>query len=442
MTFCFKGVWQWLDQSKVLRFSIWISALVWLVAAVPFLSLYNDGVSPVFSSQNKGSQDLANYYMAGSVVLAGDFNSLYPVPKENIRHNAGWPDCSDRKQKYIELAQRKGVEDSFRFILPPPSALLFVPFGLIPYSVERWVWVSFLGLCCWGACLLAYCMGRRCNCSQRTSMIVFTFWAFSPLVLKALRTANSTPLLAVSIGLAAMSIFENRRTSAVISCITAGLLKGTSIIFVPLILLMKHWGIVLWGGVAAVFINGITIALGGWSAYIEFFEKIYPTTQRTSPYFDNQSIPGLFYRVFGESTLQPEFAGALKLSGVLCMAAMILLIYIRRKGLAENRIKFTSATVALLGLHLIFRPYNWGHYALCYIPFWGVLLAGIKNITGKVVLWITAILLWCPLITFHGKTLISIEPFASYILAGEIMVIFLAVIIFVKQPNGIGDSNL
>lgn len=442
MIFHLNRCWQWLDRSQASRFFIWISTLIWLAAAAPFLSLYKDGVAPFFSAKNKGSQDLANYYMAGSVVLARDFDSLYPVPKENIRHNAGWPDCSDSKPGYVKLAGQKGVEDSFRFILPPPSALLFVPFGLIPYSVARWVWVSFLGLCCWGACLLSYGMGRRCGGSQRTGLIISAFWAFSPLALKALRTANSTPILAVAIGVAAMSIFENRRMSAVWSCITAGLLKGTSIIFVPLILLTKRWAIVFWGGIAAVLINAITVALGGGPAYVEFFEKIYPTTQTISPYFDNQSVPGLFYRIFGESVLQPEFSGWIRLGGLFCMSTMILLIFFRRKGLTENLIKFSSASVALLGLHLIFRSYNWGHYALCYIPFWGALFAGMNAKAGKVLICLAAVLLWCPLITFHGKTLMGIEPFASYILAAEILLVLLAVIIFVKQPNRIGEGSL
>jgi hypothetical protein len=434
----FRHIGAWVETKPWAFRGVALLSFLWLVIGVPFLSLYQDGVRPFFSPVNKGNQDLANYYMAGSIVIEGAFDSLYPVPRENIRHNAGWPDCSDSKPGYVELAQRKGVEDSFRFILPPPSALLFVPLGLIPYPAGRWVWVIFLGFCCWGTCLLASHTARRCGCSQGTSLFLFAVWAFSPLILKALRTANSTPLLAFSIGLAALGIFENRRACAVTACIAAALLKGTSIIFVPLILLMRRWGIVFWGGVFTILINGITLALGGGPAYAEFFEKIYPTTQMISPYMDNQSVFGFFYRLFGESVLDPEVTLIVKSAGALCILSMTLLVLIRRKGLQQNRIQFFSAAAALLGMHLVFRPYNWSHYALCYVPFWGALLAGLKSRAGRIALWISMALQWCPLLVFHGKQVMKTEPFSSHILAGQLLLIALAAVVFIKQPNQTG----
>jgi len=176
-----KQVQEWVSHSRVPTFVVGIVSFVWLVMVVPFLSLYHDGVAPFFSAANKGNQDLANYYMAGSIVLAGDLDSLYPVPQENIQHNVGWPDCADSKPGYIKVANEKGVEESFRFIFPPPSALLFVPLAMLPYGIARWVWIMGLGLSCWGACALACRIGNKCGCSRLVSLAFLVFLGISSI---------------------------------------------------------------------------------------------------------------------------------------------------------------------------------------------------------------------------------------------------------------------
>ncbi len=421
-----KTFWTWLNQSRVPHFVVGTVSFIWLVAGVPFLSLYNNGVDPFFSAANKGNQDLANYYMAGSVVLAADFNSLYPVPRENIEHNVGWPDCADSKTGYTQIAHEKGVEESFRFILPPPSALLFVPLAMLPYWIARWVWVICLGASCWGACALAYSLGRKCGCSQFVALVFWIFWAFSPFVMKGLRTANSTPILALFVGLAALGVLENKRPLASISCIVSGLLKGVSIIFVPLILLMKRWRIVLWGITLTLLVNGATVLLGGGPAYFEFFQKVYPSTQIIDLYYDNQSVYGFFYRVIGSVVVTSNVVVFFKVVGWALGGTVLALIFRQRRALAEYRRAYIPAVVALLGIFLIFKPYNWGHYAMCFIPFWPALFALCRKKWQRGILWISAIIMWFPLVQFHGKQLMSSGWLTSPVFIGETLLVALS----------------
>ena len=317
--------------NKVTFWLVVVGSLLWLTVVVPFLSLHNDGIKPLFSPTNKGNQDLANYYMAGSIVIANDFESLYPHPKDNIKHNVGWPDCSDVKPGYAALAKKKGVEDSFRFILPPPSASLFIPLALLPYPLARWIWVCFLGFCVWGCCAISYHIARNENGSRATCVFWWWIWAFSPLALKAIRTANATPILALAMGIAAVGIYKNKTATAIAGCLVAGLLKGTSLVFAPLLLLMKRFAVIGWGLLAVVLINLLTVLFSGTAVYLEFFSAVYPSTQLIDPYFDNQSVWGVLYRLFGEGVHSPLIVLVVK-AGELALFALFtgLLFKIRR----------------------------------------------------------------------------------------------------------------
>jgi hypothetical protein len=362
------------------------------------------------------------------------------VPRENIQHNVGWPECADSKPGYKKIAKEKGVEESFRFILPPPSALLFVPLAVFPYGVARWVWIVVLGVSCWGACMLAFRLGRKCGCSQITALLFWCLWAFSPLVMKGMRTGNSTPVLALFSGLAAWGILMNRRSQAAFSCIVSGLLKGVSIIFIPLILLMKRWSIVVWGIVLTLVFNGITILLGGGPAYAEFFEKVYPSTQIIDLFPDNQSVYGFLYRIFGEVAVSSGSILLFKMLGGLLCAVVLWLMFKHRRALDKPRC-YVPLVVALLGIFLLFKPYNWGHYAMCFIPFWPALFAVCQSKWQRGIVWSSAIIMWFPLVEFHGRQLISSGWLTSPVFVGETLLVVLSIILLVNSAMGVESKQ-
>ncbi len=194
---------EWVELKPFALWFVGICSFLWLVAGIPFLSLHNDGVRPVFSPENKGNQDLAHYYMGGAILLEGEFDSLYPVPIVGMEANVGWSDSSHPKPVYCTIAEERGVENSFRYILPPPTTLMLAPLALLPYPVAKWVWVCFLGFCCWSICFFSFRMGIRCGLPRFGGLVWWCVWAFSPLMLKTIRTANSTPVVALALGLGA-----------------------------------------------------------------------------------------------------------------------------------------------------------------------------------------------------------------------------------------------
>lgn len=418
---------EWVESKPFALWLVGVFSFLWLVVGVPFLSLHNDGVRPVFSPEKKGNQDLAHYYMGGAILLEGEFGSLYPEPIEGMKANVGWPDSSRPKPGYRSIAEERGVENSFRYILPPPTTLILAPLALLPYSLAQWAWVGFLGFCCWSICFFSFRMGIRSGLSPFWGLVWWCVWAFSPLMLKTIRTANSTPIVALALGLGAWGIFKNKNILAVSGCIVAGLLKGTSLVFSPLIFFMKRWGIAGWGVIGVVAINVVTLALAGPDIYREFFEVVYPSTKIPDPFLGNQSFFGFAYRMWGSEGFQPFVVAGIKLMGLLLMGLLLLRIGVVRRRLENDFTLFNSAVLGLLGIYLVFSAYCWDHYVLLYLPFWSVLWGQAKSIWIKIPLLCFVSLVWLPLTVIRGGVFLTCEPFQSHMLWGQIFLIIVAV---------------
>lgn len=432
---------EWVERKPIAFSCVAVTSFIWLAAVVPFLSLYHDGVQPFFSPVNKGSQDFAQYYMGGAVVLEGAADAMYPDAKPDIRANVGWPENSVPKPEYAAIALERGVEDSFRYMLPPPTALLLTPLALLPYPLARGIWVVLLGASCWGVCLLSYRMSRRVGGSRFTGLLWWGVWSFSPLMLKAIRTANSTPFVALGLGVAAWGLFYKRTSAAVSGCVVSGLLKGTSLIFLPFILLMNRWRVIVGGLVAAIVLNLITIWIAGVGVYQEFFSEIYPTTRILDPYSGNQSVFGFLYRSFGEGVFNTSLVGGVKVAGRLLMGVLILRLWKTRALWACDYSRFSSAVLGLLGVYLIFSAYCWDHYILLYLSFWTVLWNCSRNRLVRVVLSVSAALVWCPLIVFHGKQIAQCEPFQSHMLWGQFLLLVVVMCDLFRKPTALVERK-
>jgi hypothetical protein len=95
--------------------------------------------------------DFPQYYMAGLIAKTGAWESLYPQPIVGSEINPGNPEGSALQPRYAQLAIAAGVElDTFRFIQPPPVALLLMPLALLPFKISYVVWMSLLVLATWG----------------------------------------------------------------------------------------------------------------------------------------------------------------------------------------------------------------------------------------------------------------------------------------------------
>jgi len=198
---------------------------------------------------------------------------------------------------------------------------------------------------------------------------------------------------------------------------------------------MKRWSIVAWGIVLTILINGATVLLGGGPSYAEFFEKVYPSTKIIDLYYDNQSIYGFFYRIFGDVAIRPASVISCKMLGWGLCATVIGLLFRNRRNLASRPTLYLPAVVALLGIFLVFKPYNWGHYALCFIPFWPTLFVVCQKKWQRGIVWISVAVMWFPLVQFHGKNLIFSGWLTSPVFVGEILLVALSLLLLNEQRS-------
>lgn len=421
------------SRSRLIHRAVAFSSLLWLVAALPHLALHNGGVEPFFTP-GTGFVDLAQFYMGGSIALANDYKSLYPDPKENIHGNLGIVENSTPKPGYSQLAESKGVEDSIRYILPPPTALLLSPYAMLPYPTAYRAWIYAFGLFIWLSCALAYRTARHCGISQLAGTVWWFFMAFSPLNIHSIRIANCTPFLTVALGLAAFGIYKNKTALTVSMCIIAGLLKGTSIVFAPLILFMKRWRIILWGGITVLVINLITILITGWNVYEEFLTVVLPSTRVIVLNEYNRSVYACLHRMFGDAALAGLPALATRITALMLGATLLALIWKMRSRFQKEPAAFNAAVIALLGLYMIFSPYAWVHYCLCYIPFLPALWIALKPARLKILMTIFCFGIWLPPnLNFFSALPTLPEPFASHLLLGQIGIIALALYVLIRN---------
>ncbi len=96
------------------------------------------------------AQDYTQYYMGGLMALRGNWDSIYPIPLPGGLHNVGFDDSSTLPEKYSQATTELGTEGSYRFMQPPPAALLFAPLAMLPYKTSQLVWTILLIFAAWG----------------------------------------------------------------------------------------------------------------------------------------------------------------------------------------------------------------------------------------------------------------------------------------------------
>ena len=119
-----------------------------------------------------------------------------------------------------------------------------------------------------------------------------------------------------------------------------------------------------------------------------------------------------------------------------------MLIWKRREILAQDRGTFNAAVIGLLGLYMIFSPYAWLHYALCYFPFLPTLWGSLESKRLKGFMALSFLAIWLPpgmrinLISPHLP-----EPLASHFLLGQIGIIALAFHVLIKPSKQIRNTS-
>ncbi|MGA2230780.1 MAG: hypothetical protein ABSH22_07760, partial [Tepidisphaeraceae bacterium] len=123
------------------RFLLWAAALVVIIA--------NTLASIRFAGRATDFIDFGQFYMGGVMAHARAWSDLYPRPVPGSNLNAGFPDASVMSPFYAKAARENGVGDTYRYINPPPFALLLWPLSFFHSAQAKWVWLFAMACCGW-----------------------------------------------------------------------------------------------------------------------------------------------------------------------------------------------------------------------------------------------------------------------------------------------------
>lgn len=400
---------------RVFNHACFAVALAWLVGFVCAGAL-----------RMEGHRDIAQYYMGGAMVARGEAEALYPIPTPGSTENAGFKNASVQRPAYARLAQAQGIAHFNRFVYLPPSALLFAPLGALDYGHARTIWIFVLGVCAWVVCLLAARIDRLVGGESRRSGLLAIAIACSPLVYRAIRSGNVSPLVAAALGLAALALFERRSGCASAALAMGGLFKGTSMILLPLAIVLRRWRtLVGLAGVTALVVAA-SIAVLGVEPYRVYFGEIVPTLGRSFESSGNQSIAGLLRRLGAGEALSPGVRLGLRLAALGTLAALTALMLRRRSLLETSAPHFFAAVAGLVSIVLIFSPLAWVHYHLYACPLWGWVLWEARRGRARAWLaWLALGLVYVPVGVVD--TLPLAEPVRSHLLLGALVLLALSV---------------
>jgi hypothetical protein len=316
--------------------------------------------------------DFSQFYTGGTLVRLGKWNALYPTPWRGSLDNAGLH--SNAKHDWVTISAKKGVPNYTHFILPPPSALLFVPLSFLSYVQAFWVWTfmltaSIIAVASISAELLREILGR----SSRWEGVLMLLIAFSPMTARAIRISNVTPFIALAIAITLRALLRDQPVRGAMAIVLGILLKYATLILAPLLILTKRWRLVGWSIAFMEFIFGVTLMIAGTKPFYEYGRIIMPTLARPSAYLGNQTLPGLLARIFGRPLPTPisDGLGNIRIAALTSVAFALLRL---RSPEARTPVNLLAASAMLISWLLVFSPIAWEHWAVFLCPVWGWLI--------------------------------------------------------------------
>lgn len=411
------------DPKNFNRFCLLV-ATFWLLFTIPF------GILLLPPRLN----DFSQFYMGGTIAARAEWQALYPIPHPNGTDNPGLSIHSYAKKRWNEIREAHRVPNDTRFILPPPSALIFTPFSFLSIGFAYWTWIFLLTASVWGVGLLA---GRlyRSLVGHPTSIegLLLLLISFSPLTSRAIRIANVSPLIALCSGLIVLSLV--RRSQSILggtSLLIGILLKYATLVLAPLLIAMRQWRMVLCFLVSSALILMVTLVTAGFDPFFEFYTSILPTLSRPSAFSGNQSLMGMLIRIWGRPLpiWLKVFSSTLQMVLLMIMLGLIFTvrpIYWRRPSVVM------AGAASLLSWLLIFSPIAWEHWPVFLCPLWGWLIWESQHLKHLAPLpWVAILFMWAPAGIFQVEGFFSYpiflpEPLNTWQLFGVGLVFLLAI---------------
>lgn len=376
-----------------LLFSNWgIFAVVIFWLCVIFANVCCQNASP--DRLKIGKTDFAQCYMGGVAVATGLTECLYPESHGDVLFLSG----TVKEPLNSCLLERKWYRSTV-YIYPPPFALLLAPFAFLSYKAAFIIFSAVNFLAVFATLLLFKKHARRLFPQEKAKWLINTFvflTGCSLPMIHAITTANITPLITWVVAVTLDGILQNKTAPIVFGYLFAAVTKGFSVFWVPLLLIVKKWKIVLWGGILSILILGASILVLGLDNHLDFFHRVIPESICLYWIGDgNLGLPSLFAFLSGKSNGTPVPAPfGLSIVQYACLLLTYCLVYQKRK---------FSISAWILGLFLsllieqLFSPICWPHYMLLLVPF---LPAGLKLNKQRNLLFLYCIgwsLAWFPI---------------------------------------------
>jgi hypothetical protein len=415
-----------LDDKNISRFNLIcrLCALVWLLVLVPVSQLGR--AAPV---------DFGQFYLAGQVARLGLWDSLYPAPAPNGLYNAGWPEASTMRPAYARLAQEHGVGDTFRFIRPPPVALVLIPLGYLDFKTASWVWLMIMAGFAWAVAVQAgqifeVLAGRPTRWAGAVTLMI-GLW---PRMIASIRWGNISPLLALLIGITVLGLLRHRDARAAGAIVVGALANYTTVMFLPLVLAMRRWRVLAWMAAWGILGLAVSVPIMGTGPFTVFLRDISPTLS-VSPYvIGSQSLHGLLYRLTGQAPLAPGLLMGLRLARWAALGVVLGVIATRPVDRWREPVNVFAASAALVSWLLVFGAIFWHHYSVYLCPFWPWLVWEAMRSPARRPWAVTALaLVWVPWATILRTGANS--PFDSYILLSTSLILILAIWRLLARPR-------
>ena len=314
--------------------------------------------------------DFSLIYVAGSLVLTGDFDAIYPLPIDGAEVNAGFVGGSREHPRFEARRVARGAPETNRFIYPPPVALIWSPLGGLTYPGARLVFATVSAVCAWIVGLWAAWVYRRLG-GELAWMpgVLCGAVCGSVVLLQAMRAMNLSMVLGAALGWMVWSVLADRWAHAAGAGAVGGLAKGSS---APLLLVVAALGRFReWAGVAvlAAVVVGLSTAMMGWQPMATYFREVAPTLRHGSTLSHNQSLHAFVLRGPVPDAVAPwvQPLGLVMLLGWCGGVAML------RRRLRRDAAGLAAALLGAMLIWIVTSPLAWVHYQVMVMPLWGYL---------------------------------------------------------------------
>lgn len=372
------------------RIALVLSALIFLVVH-PLLNAFARDRLPHFIRSN--GSDFSQYYSAALAVKEGLPDNLYPQPDPRIYSKPPSfrpffitpffdPDADDSRSGkwayYPQVARPEAsrvserlnqrcprLQDSWRFVSPPPLALVLSPLALFEFETAcRLIWfplmcASLFGISWFSAKICRHLYGRESHVEALAALLPVIPALLGSSQATNLSIGNASPLLGFLITLAGHAFLTNKQVLLGLCIIPLVLFKGIGISWCPLLLI----GGIKWrtlGVMAALtlLLNALTLYFGGTCVYETFFSEILPKAHIPV----GTGISGILMTLLGID------AGSLM--SLIHMGCLVSIYLLHDKGLRrgnDSGLLSISAVIASIALFYLLNPVVWPNYLSLYL---------------------------------------------------------------------------